>query len=218
MTSPGTQQLPAVPGADRAARWQGLVRARLVELARFSSVGAVAFVVDMGTYNLLRFGPSDVLGDHPLTARVIAVVLATLVSWLGSRYWTFADQRSGRQGREAALFAVINVLGMGVTVGVLAFWHAVLGLSGPWWDNVANIVGIGLGTVVRYVGYKLFVFTGTATLPTSLVEIAHEVHGTPVYPVIAILPHPHATPEGVPADGLAEDVSDADGSARPAGR
>lgn len=213
MSSSSTQPLPGLPGAERTARWQDAARSRVTELVRFSSVGAVAFVVDMGTYNLLRFGPGDVLGDHPLTARVIAVVLATLVSWLGSRYWTFADQRSGRQGRELALFAVINVLGMGVTVGALAFWHGVLGLSGPWWDNVANVVGIALGTVVRYAGYKLFVFTGTTTLPTSLVDIAHEAHGTHSHPVVAILPHPHAALEDMP-DG----VSDADGSARRAGR
>jgi putative flippase GtrA len=210
MTSPAPPSFaaPTAPSVPTGARWEGAARARLVELARFSSVGAVAFVVDMGTYNLLRFGPGDLLGDHPLTARVVAVLLATFVSWLGSRYWTFADQRSDRRGREAVLFALINVLGIVVSVGTLAFTHGVLDRSGPWWDNVANIIGIGLGTVVRYAGYKLFVFTGTSTLPTSLVEVAHAEHerleheraahgavgsGT----VVAVLPHPHAAGDEV---------------------
>lgn len=131
-------------------------------------------MVDLGVYNLLRFGPADLLHGRPLTARVIAVLLATLVSWLGSRLWTFADRRTDRKGRELGLFFAINVVGIGITVGALWFSHYVLGHSGPFADNVANIVGIALGTIVRYVCYKLFVFTGTATLPVALAEVGHE--------------------------------------------
>ncbi len=177
MTSTGSPGLVAPRGpapAGRPGRPRASLRDRALELARFSSVGAVAFVVDMGTYNLLRFGPVDLLHGKPLTARVVAVLLATLVSWLGSRHWTFASSRTSRRGRELGLFTAINVLGIGITVGTLAFWHQVLGLAGPVADNVANVVGIALGTIVRYAGYKLFVFTGTATVPTALAEVGHE--------------------------------------------
>ncbi|HEY0215695.1 MAG TPA: GtrA family protein [Cellulomonas sp.] len=213
MTSSGTSRLlePRGPADLPRPHWHGPARNRLAELARFSSVGTVAFVVDMGTFNLLRFGPGDVLGDSPLTARVVAVLLATFVSWAGSRYWTFADQRSGRQGRELTLFTLINALGIGVSIGTLAFTHGVLDRSGPWWDNVANVLGIVLATAVRYVGYKLFVFTGTATLPTSLVEVAHaehERHAPEVHEVVAVIPYPRPTGE----------VSGAAGSVRSAER
>ncbi|WP_263119163.1 GtrA family protein [Cellulomonas sp. RIT-PI-Y] len=169
-------------------RWNDTLRARAVELARFGSVGSVAFVVDMGTYNLLRFGPVALFSEKPITARIVAVVISTLVSWLGSRYWTFADQRSARQGREFALFGAINVVGIAITVGALAFSHYVLGLSGPWSDNIANIIGIVLGTIVRYLGYKAFVFTGTATLPTQLAEIGQQSAEPQVVEVIGITP------------------------------
>lgn len=169
---------PTAPGAERdpRARWRARLRARAAELVRFGSVGSVAFVIDMGTYNLLCFGPGDVLGDHPLTARVIAVAISTVASWLGNRHWTFATRRTTRQGRELMLFAVINAVGIGFTVGALWFSHSVLGLSGPFSDNVANIIGIGLGTIVRYLGYQAFVFTGTATMPTSLTRIGRADH------------------------------------------
>lgn len=173
MTPSGAPGLTAAPGPApqaRPGRLSATLRARLLELVRFGSVGSVAFVVDLGTYNLLRFGPVDLLHDKPLTARVIAVLLATFVSWLGSRHWTFADQRTHRRGREAALFFVINAVATGVTLGTLAFSHYVLGFSGPFSDNVANVIGIVLGTALRYAGYKLFVFTGTA----ALAEIGHE--------------------------------------------
>lgn len=190
MTSSGAPGLSAAPGPAPEAR-PGLLsanqRARLLELARFGSVGSVAFVVDLGTYNLLRFGPVAVLHDKPLTARVLAVVLATLVSWLGSRHWTFADQRTHRHGRELVLFALINVIGSGITIATLAFSHYVLGQSGPFADNVANVVGIALGTIARYAGYKLFVFTGPGALPVALAEVGHEARAHDV-------PHPRPRP------------------------
>ncbi len=169
-------------------RWNDTLRARAVELARFGSVGSVAFVVDLGTYNLLRFGPVALFSEQPITARIVAVILSTVVSFLGSRYWTFADQRSARQGREFGLFVAINVVGIAITVGALAFSHYVLGLSGPWSDNIANIIGIVLGTIVRYLGYKAFVFTGTATLPTQLAEIGQQAAAPQVIDIIGITP------------------------------
>ncbi len=138
------------------------MRTRLLELLRFGSVGAVAFVVDAGLFNLLRFGPGQLLGDRPLTAKVVSVTLATLVSWLGNRYWTFADRRTSTRTRELVAFAVVNLVAMAIAVACLAFSHYVLGLRSPLADNVAaNVVGLGLGTVVRYLAYRRLVFTGT---------------------------------------------------------
>jgi putative flippase GtrA len=196
VTSSGVPGLVAPPGpvpADRPGRWRAAsLRERALQLVRFGSVGTVAFVVDMGTYNLLRFGPVDLLHGKPLTARIVAVLLATLVSWLGNRHWVFADRRTSRHGRELALFTAINVVGIGITVGTLAFWHQVLGSAGPVADNVANVVGIVLGTIVRYVGYQLFVFTGTATVPTALAEVGHESRTHAAVP-LGTVPHPRAT-------------------------
>ena len=69
-------------------------RARLAELARFLSVGGVAFVVDMGLFNLLRFGPGELLAEKPITAKVVSTLVATLVSWVGNRLWTFSQHRT----------------------------------------------------------------------------------------------------------------------------
>lgn len=141
------------------------MRHRLHELLRFGIVGGVAFVVDVGLFNLLRFGPGELLGDRPLTAKVVSVAVATLVSWLGNRYWTFANRRTGTPVREFATFVVLNGVGMVIAVGCLAFSHYVLGLTSPVADNIAaNVVGLGLGTVFRYVAYRTWVFTAVAPL------------------------------------------------------
>lgn len=145
------------------------LRTRVLELARFLSVGGVAFVVDMGLFNLLRFGPGDLLEDKPITARTLSIAAATLVSWIGNRHWTFADQRTAERGRELALYAVVNAIGVGLGLGVLALSHYTLGFATPLGDNIANLVGVALGTAVRYVGYKVFVFTAVpgTVVPTA---------------------------------------------------
>jgi len=138
------------------------LRAKAYELGRFLSVGGVAFVVDLGLFNLLRFGPGRLLEDKPLTAKVLSVLAATLVSWLGNRMWTFSGRRTDRRVRELVVFGAVNLVGAVVPVLTLAFSHYVLDLRTPLADNVATVVGIGLGTVLRYVGYSRWVFTGTA--------------------------------------------------------
>ena len=135
-----------------------VVRSRLLEMTKFLAVGGVSFVVDLGLFNLLRFGPGELLLHKPLTAKVLSVAVATLVSWVGNRHWTFADHRTAQRGRELLLYAVINVLGVLIGIGALAFSHYVLDLRTPLADNISTIIGIALGTIVRYVGYKRFVF------------------------------------------------------------
>ncbi|GEL97645.1 GtrA family protein [Cellulomonas terrae] len=161
--SPPVSASPLVPVAPalRAAA----LRARAYELARFLSVGGVAFVVDLGLFNLLRFGPGQVLEHKPLTAKIISLVAATLVSWLGNRHWTFSRHRTDRRTRELLVFAAINIGCAAIPVLTLAFSHYVLTLTTPLADNVATVIGIGIGTVLRYAGYKRWVFTGAAGHP-----------------------------------------------------
>lgn len=138
------------------------LRARALEIMRFLSVGAVAFVVDIGLFNLLRFGPGELLEHKPVTAKVISVVAATLVSWLGNRHWTFSRRRTDRRARELAVFAAINIVCAAIPIATLALSHYGLGQTTPLADNVATVLGIAIGTVVRYVSYKRWVFTGHA--------------------------------------------------------
>lgn len=144
------------------------MRERLVELVRFGFVGGLAFVVDVGLFNLLRFGPGDVLDHKPLTAKVISVAVATVVAWLGNRYWAFAARRTASRAREFLAFAIANVVGMAIAVGCLAVSHYVLGLRSALADNIAaNVVGLALGTVFRYLAYRFFVFTGATGRPAD---------------------------------------------------
>jgi putative flippase GtrA len=131
--------------------------ARLPELSKFGSVGLLAYFVDLGVFNLVLL----VLRTSPLTAKICSVAVATLVAWLGNRYWTFTARKTAARGKELLGFAFVNVIGLGI--GLLCLWisHYLLGFTSPIADNIsANVIGLALGTLFRYFAYRKFVFTG----------------------------------------------------------
>lgn len=149
-------------------RLRGLTR----EVAKFGVVGAVGFVVDVGIFNLLRYAGSPGLLEHkPLTAKVISVGVATVVTYLGNRHWTWSDRERSARHREAFLFFLFNALGMGIALACLAVSHYLLGLHSPLADNIsANLVGLVLGMVFRFWAYRTFVFTRADDRPAPALE------------------------------------------------
>ena len=156
------------PLFDRA---RGAIDVLVREMLKFGMVGAVAFVIDLGGYNLLVFGPhllgilgegttEGILHDKPLTARIISATAATLVAWLGNRLWTFRHRRNRQASHELALFVFFNVVAMVISVACLGFSRYVLGLDSQLSDNLTNIVGIAIGTLFRFWSYRKFVFAG----------------------------------------------------------
>lgn len=136
-------------------RLRGAIDVVYREILKFGIIGGCAFVIDVGVMNLLRH---TVLEDKPSTAKVISATLATLFAWAGNRTWTFRHRRSRPMHHEVALFFVTNIIAMVIGVGSIAFSHYVLDLTSLFADNVANIVGIGLGTIFRFWAYRQYVF------------------------------------------------------------
>lgn len=131
------------------------------EAVRFGLVGSAGFVVDVGLFNLLRFAGNPGLLEHkPLTAKIISVSAATVVTYVGNRHWTWRHRERGAQHREALLFVIFSALALAIALACLGISHYAMGLRSPLADNIsANVVGLVLGMVFRFWSYRTFVFT-----------------------------------------------------------
>jgi putative flippase GtrA len=127
------------------------------EAAKFGVVGAIAFIIDVGGFNLLFHGP---LSGRLTSSRIISGVLATLVAWLGNRFWTFRHRVNRKVHHEALLFFLVNGVGLLIGIGWLNLTFNTLGLTSAWWVNLNNVFGIGLATLFRFWAYRRFVFAG----------------------------------------------------------
>jgi len=134
------------------------------ELAKFGVVGAIAFVIDVGLFNLLRFaGGEGPLFDKPLSAKAISVIVAMTFAYFANRHWTWGDRERTGFRREYILFFVVNGVALLMSVGVLWLSHYVLGFTSPLADNLsANGIGLVLGTAFRFFSYRRWVFPATA--------------------------------------------------------
>ncbi|HLR94353.1 MAG TPA: GtrA family protein [Jiangellaceae bacterium] len=130
---------------------------------RFMVVGGFGYVTDVAVFNLLLYaGDPGVLHHKPLTAKVIAVVVATLVTFTGHRLWTYGHRERGRTSYQYVLFFFFNGVGLGIALVPLAISRYLLGLDGPLADNIsANVVGLALGTAFRWWAYRTWVFPPT---------------------------------------------------------
>ncbi|MDQ1018563.1 GtrA family protein [Streptomyces afghaniensis] len=153
--------MPVLASVTRSAR--DAVRGVWREAAKFSVVGALAFVVDNGGYNLLVFGlPGDArggpMGSSPVQASVVATGAAALFSWAGNRYWTYRHQHREKVSRELGLFLVANGVGLAITAGTVFASRQLLGLDSALSDNTARILGWVLATLFRFYAYRRYVF------------------------------------------------------------
>lgn len=152
----------AAVGESPSESLLGKVRTALKQGSAFLIVGGLGFVVDAGTYNLLVFwGGEGVLFHQPLLAKIIAIVVATVVTYFGNKWWTFAHKKGGDATREYLLYAVFNVAAIGLQLGCLGFSRYVLDLSSPLADNISGtLIGQAVAVLFRYWAYDKFVFTG----------------------------------------------------------
>ncbi|MGH3252861.1 MAG: GtrA family protein [Trebonia sp.] len=142
------------------------VRTMLPEILKFCVIGGLGTVIDLGGAAVLQ-GKYHV---EPLAAKAVSVTLATLFTYLGSRFWTFKERENQSVGREAALFFVLNVVGLLIAEAVIGLVTYVLGLRGPLGYNAASFIGTGLGTIFRFYAYRKWVFLApsNASAPARL--------------------------------------------------
>lgn len=132
------------------------------EAAKFGTVGAFGFLVNVLVFNL----SAQLLGIEPLLSGVLATSAAICTNYLGNRYWTYRHADKTRRRREASLFVLFSCVGMVIENGMLAFSHYGLGFTSPLADNIAkNVVGLGIASLFRFWSYRTWVFRGARSVP-----------------------------------------------------
>lgn len=145
------------------------------EAAKFSVVNVVATVVALVLFNLVVHGLPGVYGPGPLngwplTSWFIANCVGMAISFYGSRSYAFKHRRPSGPGGGALNYIVVNLVSFTIPMACLWITRNVIGWDSVIADNIsANVVGAGLGTLVRFWAFRRFVFTrhGTALLVGS---------------------------------------------------
>jgi putative flippase GtrA len=129
-------------------------RLLLKELGAFGIVGAACFFIDILLFQLLYAH----VGWGAVTSKTLATVVSMSVAYVAHRQWSFSHRARTGLRREYLLFAVVNGGTLLLNVGIVALVRYPLGQHSALVLQVANLVGIALGTVIRYLAYRQWVF------------------------------------------------------------
>ena len=119
-----------------------------LQLAKFCTVGAIGYGVNLGVYVALLQG-ADI---HYLWAAVCSFLVAVTNNYAWNRLWTFRGQR-GHVAYQGLRFLVVSVIALGANLLVLR------GLVAADVDKVlAQAIAIIVVTPLNFVGNKLWSF------------------------------------------------------------
>lgn len=150
--------LARIPAPLRAV----LIRHR--ELLKFAVVGGTTFVIDNGIWYLLKL---TILHDRPVTAKIIAIIVATIVSYVLNREWSFRTRGGRERHHEAALFFLISGIGVALNSAPLYASRYWLQLEVPHVSRLVqevadfasgSIIGMLLAMFFRFWAFKRWVF------------------------------------------------------------
>jgi putative flippase GtrA len=134
------------------------------ELIKFVIVGATTFVIDSAIFYTLKL---TVLEPKPVTAKVIAGIVAVIASYILNREWSFRHRGGRERHHEALLFFAFS--GVGVLLSMAPLWVStyVLALRVPMVsltaENIADfisayVIGNLLQMAFRFWAFRRWVF------------------------------------------------------------
>ena len=119
-----------------------------VQLAKFCTVGATGYVVNLAVFALLVHG----VGVHYLVAAVCSFLVAVTNNYTWNRLWTFRHQR-GHVAYQGLRFLVVSTIALGAN---LLFLALLVSLGVP--KVAAQAIAIVLVTPWNFVANKLWSF------------------------------------------------------------
>ena len=105
------------------------------ELAKFGVVGLIGSVIDLGGAAYLH----GAVGVGPMVAKGLSIIAATVVTYFGSRFWTFRHRVNQALLREGTLFVALNIVGLAIAECVIAIVTYGLDMKGALAYNAASV-------------------------------------------------------------------------------
>jgi putative flippase GtrA len=130
------------------ARVQSLA-ALLPRPFRFLAVGGLGLAA-----NIVLFSIAWMLGIPSLTAGLLALVAATVLTWRLNRAFTF-DHTGRSQHEEAMRYALVTTVAQGTSYAIFAVLVLTVLARLP---QAAIIAGAAVGALISYNGHRLFAF------------------------------------------------------------
>jgi putative flippase GtrA len=125
------------------------------EMLKFGVVGTIGVASDIAASNLLWATTSL----SPTEGSVGGTCVATVVAYIGNRYWVFRDRPDNARRREMLLFLVISLIGLVIESSFVFFGDRVLGFHSQQAANVEKyIFGLPIAGVFRFWSAHVFVF------------------------------------------------------------
>ena len=134
------------------------------ELIKFAIVGGTTFIIDSAIFYTLKL---TILESKPVTAKVIAGIVAVIASYVLNREWSFRDRGGRERHHEALLFFAFSGVGVVLSMAPLWFSSYVLQLREPMVtltvENIADfisayIIGNLLQMAFRFWAFRRWVF------------------------------------------------------------
>ena len=111
------------------------------ELIKFAIVGATTFIIDSAVFYTLKL---TVLEPKPVTAKIIAGIVAVIASYILNREWSFRNRGGRERHHEALLFFAFSGVGVLLSMAPLWFSSYVLQLRVPdvslTVENIADFI------------------------------------------------------------------------------
>jgi putative flippase GtrA len=124
------------------------------EFAKFGIIGVVGLAITNVGYDLMHSH-----GVGPVTSTTIATIIATIVAYIGNRYWSFKHRVRTNIPREGIIFFVLNGIGLLIQDAAVAFNSYALHLEHhKLAEFIALNTGIAIATVFRFWSYRKFVW------------------------------------------------------------
>lgn len=96
--------------------WRAKTPKEAKRFIKFLIVGAMGFIVDFGTFNLVH----NLFGVRELIAQTISFCMAVTSNFIWNYFWIYPEAKGSKPGQKVFQFVAVSVLGLVIGIPVFA--------------------------------------------------------------------------------------------------